>query len=457
MRGVRWAGMLAVLIWGAVAAWNTIKPLPAGTRVASLTARLDDSQLEVIDEVAASRPSGENLAGQARAGRGSALRPEVMTRELALIDRADQLIVLDQTPLARDLGQHLLIRKREHPSIKIVVLADPLPEIYGGTPAHYLDSLERAGIVVARVRLDRLRDPLPWYSAIWRMGIGWWSDPYDETAPRAGLRASLRRANGKRDRRQLLVGDDGAGGWIAVVPAVGGGVVPAGAGGVSVAIAGGVARDMAASELKIAAWSTHDDRLPAAPAPVSRGIGSIDARFVSEGAIRAALVEAFSTAAEGDDIRVATPALSDRALLAAALGAAARGVHVRMLLDPGEAPNRAVAAELQRGGADRIDVRWSPAGALSSSLTIVRHRRELSVTLGAGDFTRLSLDDFNLSAAVDFRLQARATAAEAFIDAFEGEWSAAAATPPVDAAAPPADAPAYWRYRLLQWGGLAAY
>jgi hypothetical protein len=294
------------------------------------------------------------------------------------------------------------------------------------------------------VRLDRLRDPLPWFSAIWRMGIGWWSDPYDETAPRAGVRASLRRSNVKADRRELLVGDDGAGGWLAVVPAAGGGV--------SVAIAGGVARDMAASELKIAAWSTHDDRLPAAPAPVSRGIGSIDARFLSEGAIRGALVDAFSTAADGDDIRVATPALSDRALLAAVLGAAARGAHVRMLLDPGAAPNRAVAGELRRAGADRIDVRWSPVGALSSSLAIVRHRRELSVNLGAADLTRLSLNDLNLSAAVDFRLQARGTAAEAFIGAFEAEWSAAAATPPADA-----DAPAYWRYRLLQWGGLAAY
>ena len=68
----------------------------------------------------------------------------ILARELAVIDRADQMIVLDQAPLARETGQHLLIRKRQRPHIKIVVLADPLPEIYGGTPGA-LSRFARAG------------------------------------------------------------------------------------------------------------------------------------------------------------------------------------------------------------------------------------------------------------------------------------------------------------------------
>jgi hypothetical protein len=418
--------MLAVLIWAGVAAWNTIKPLPEGTRVASLTARLDESQLDVIDDSAGGR--------------------NILARELAVIDRADQMIVLDQAPLARETGQHLLIRKRQRPHIKIVVLADPLPEIYGGTPAHYLDSLERAGIIVARVRLGRLRDPLPWYTALWRTGIGWWSDPYDEIVPRAGLRASLRRSNFKADRRQILVADDGSGGWVGVAPAVSGG-------GIAVAIAGGVARDMAASELKIAGWSMDDDRLPGIPPPASLGVGAIDARFLTEGAIRTALVDAFATAVEGDEIRLATPAMSDRSLVTAMLHAAARGVRVRVLLEADALPNRTVADELLRRAAGGIEVRWLAAGAMSSSLAIVRHRRELSVDLGAADFTRLSLDDLNLSAAVDFRLQDRAAAAHGFMDAFETRWSAGVQ----DAPQAGGDTSGYWRYRALQAAGLAAY
>ncbi len=418
--------MLAVLIWAAVAAWNTIKPLPAGTRVASLTARLDESQLDVIDD----------------AGGGGA----ILARELAVIDRADQMIVLDQAPLARETGQHLLIRKRQRPHIKIVVLADPLPEIYGGTPAHYLDSLEGAGIIVARTRLGRLRDPLPWYSALWRTGIGWWSDPYDEIVPRAGLRASLRRSNFKADRRQILVADDGSGGWIGVAPAAAGR-------GIAVAIAGGVARDMAASELKIAGWSTDDDRLPGIPLPASLGVGSIDARFLTEGAIRTALVDAFATAVGGDEIRLATPALSDRSLITAMLEAVARGARVRVLLDADVLPNPTVADELVHASTGGIEVRWFPPEAMSSSLAIVRHQRELWVNLGAADFTRLALDDLDLSAAVDFRLQDRAAAAHHFVDAFEARWSAGVQHAPQAGG----DTWGYWRYRTLQAAGLAAY
>ena len=426
MRRARFAGLFAVLIWAGVAAWNTIKPLPAGTRVASLTARLDESQLDVIDDAA----GGGNI----------------LARELAVIDRADQMIVLDQAPLARETGQHLLIRKRERPHIKIVVLADPLPEIYGGTPAHYLDSLERAGIIVARTRLGRLRDPLPWYSGLWRTGIGWWSDPYDEILPRAGLRASLRRSNFKADRRQILVADDGSGGWIGVAPA-------AAERGIAVAIAGGVARDMAASELKIAGWSTDDDRLPGIPLPVSLGVGAIDARFLTEGAIRAALVDAFATAVGGDEIRLATPALSDRSLVTAMLEAVARGARARVLLDADVQPNPVVADELVRASSGGIEVRWLPPGVISSSLSIVRHRRELWVNLGAADFTRLGVDDFDLSAAVDFRLQDRAAAAQHFSDAFEARWSSGVRDAPQGGG----DSWGYWRYRALQATGLAAY
>jgi hypothetical protein len=230
--------------------------------------------------------------------------------------------------------------------------------------------------------------------------------------------------------------------------------MPAAAGGnLAVAIAGGVARDMAASELKIAAWSTDDDRLPTAPPPTSRGLGSIDARFLTEGAIRGALVDALSTATDGDEIRISTPALSDRSLVNAALRAAARGVRIRLLLDPEALPNRAVAGELRGGTQDHIEIRWLPGGAAVSSLMIARHGRELSVNLGAPDFTRLSLDDLNLSAAVDFRLQERAAAAHAFMSAFDAEWSASVA----DHSLPPGAAPSLWVYRLLQAAGLAAY
>ncbi len=66
--------------------------------------------------------------------------------------------------------------------------------------------------------------------------------------------------NFKADQRQLVVADDGSGGWSAIIGA-----------GVSAGLIlrGSLARAMIAGELQVAAWSTDDDRLPVGP-PVLR-------------------------------------------------------------------------------------------------------------------------------------------------------------------------------------------
>ena len=49
-----------------------------------------------------------------------------------------------------------------------------------------------------------------------------------------------------------------------------------------------------------------------------RGVGSIDARFLTEGAIETALLDAVGAAGGGDEISIAVQNLSDRRLVAAA-------------------------------------------------------------------------------------------------------------------------------------------
>jgi hypothetical protein len=416
--------LIAVLAWAGVAAWNALKPLPPGTHVASLATRLSESQVQVISASAASG--------------------EIEARELAAIDHASELIVIDAAPLSRAVGQGLLLQRIKRPNIKIVLISDPRSEAYGGTPVEYLESLERAGVIVARVRLDRLRDCIPPYSALWRLTVGWWSEPFDEHPAEAGLRASLRARNRKFDRRRLLVADDGAGGWSSLVSA---------APDLAVQITGGLARDIAASELAIAAWSSGDDRLPVPPRAALRGPGSIDARFLTEGAIRGAMIDALGAAASGDEVALSAARLSDRGLIGAVLRAVRRGAHVRVLLDAGAAPNFPVAAELTRGGGN-LELHWRvPPAPASASLALVTHRGELSASVGASDFTRPSLDDINLESAIELRLPGRAAAAQALESRFAEEWSAGAAY-----ARYAADSQAdYWRYRFEQAAGLAAF
>jgi hypothetical protein len=427
--------LLLLLAWLALVFWNSAKPLPPGTHVVSLTSRLSESQVEFLY--------------------GSAQRQDILARQMSTIDRAEQLIVLDRSPVAGELARRLLARQRARPNLKIVLVTDPGNEAFGGTPFQYLTALEQAGIIVARVRLDRLRDSNPLYSALWRLLFGWWSDPFDEASGRVTLPAWVGMQNSKADQRQLLIADDGSGGWTALV-------APAGA-RASLTLRGSLARAMIASELQIAAWSTDDDRLPSAPPMEARGVGSIDARFLTEGAIESALLDAIAAAGRDDEICIAVEILSDRRLIAAALRAAARGAHLQVLLARSQMPNQAVAGELLRDGGARsgarsagnIEVRWysGDAAASSPNLLMVRHRTDVWVNLVSGNFTRRSLGDLNLESSVELRMPARAAPARAVDDYFAELWSGAAA----DTHTEDESAAAYWRYRFAEATGLSSF
>jgi hypothetical protein len=429
-RFTRWARivlLVLLLAWLSLAFWNSAKPLPPGTHIVSQVSRLSESDVDFV---------------YASPGHQGAL-----AREMSAIDRAEQLIVLDRSPVTRELAQHVLARKRARPNLKIVLVTDPVNEAFGGTPAQTLSSLEEAGIIVARVRLDRLRDSNPLYSGLWRLVFGWWSDPFDETPGQVTLPAWSRMQNFKADQRQLVVADDGAGGWTAII-------APAGA-AAGLILRGSLACAMIAGELRIAGWSTDDDRLPAGPPMDGRGVGSIDARFLTEGAIETALLDGIAAAGSGDQIWIAVQNLSDRRLIAAALSAAARGARLRVLLARNRMPNRAVAGELLRDGGGRIEVRWCPIETQASlpKLLVVQHRSDLWMNLGSANFTRRNLGDLNLESGVELRMPARTAPARAVTEYFAKLWSGAAA----DADVADQSSADYWRYRIAEATGLSSF
>ena len=424
---------MAVLTWASCAIWNSVKPLPPGTHVTTLPARLAESQVDFIDEYSQ---------------HGATLE-----REIDAIGRAEQTIVLDQCPLVHELAEQLLLRKRQRPNLKIMLVTDPRNEVYGGTSARTLSTLEAAGIIVARTRLERMRDSNPLYSSLWRLSVAWWSDPFDEAPGEATLASSLRRRNFKANRRQLLVADDGAGGWTSIVLSAASGNA-GGSANVGLEIRGHLARDIVASELHIAAWSTDDDRLPAPPPLMSRGVGTIDARLLTEGAIHAALREVVAVAGNGDSISMVVRALDDRQLIDAMLRAAARGARLQLLLDPDLPGTQAAAGELVHNEAGNIEVRWQAGTARTEArYALIRHRGDVWINLGSANFTRRDLDDLNLAADIELHMPARAAPARAAAEFFARAWSNAAAY----AAHADESTGTYWRYRLAEATGLAVF
>lgn len=416
-----------LLSWAAVVFWNLAKPLPPGTHIVSQVYRLSEGDVDFLVE--------------------SPRHPDAVGRDLSAIDRAEQLIVVDRSPLPAPLAQRLRARKRLRPRLKILLVTDPRGEAFGGTSPRSLASLEEAGIIVARVRLDRLRDSNPLYTGLWRLAFAWWSDPFDETWGRATPPAWLRLQNSKSDHRQFLVADDGSGGWTAVMGKDGD---PA-----TLVLRGSLARSMIAGELKTAAWSTDDDRLPADPPVSGGGVGSIDARFLTEGAIESALKDAIAAAGPGDRIGIAVQTLSERRLIGAALRAAARGVQLQVILGRDAGTNRAVAAELAREGGGRIEVRWDARAAETPGppLLWMRHGADFWMNMGSANFTRRDLSDLNLAAGVELRMPARTAPARAVSGYFASLWSGAQA----DAAFADHSRVAYWRYRFAEWTGMSSF
>ncbi len=427
VRGAKILLLALLLAWLSLMFWNIAKPLPPGTHLVSQTVRLSDADVDFLYE--------------------SPRRRAVVPTDLAAIDHAEQLIVLDRSPVTRELAQRLLARKHLRPHLKVVLVTDPANEAFGGSPALTLTSLEQAGVIVARVRLDRLRDSNPLYSGIWRLAFGWWSDPFDETPGRATLPALARARNCKSDQRQLVVADDGSGGWVAII-------APAGA-AASLTLRGPLARAIIAGELQVAAWSTDDDRLPVGPSMDDRGVGSIDARFLTEGAIETALLDAIGAAGGGDRLGIAVENLSDRRLIAAALRAAARGASLQVLLARNREPNQAAADELLRGGGGRIEIRWYLGGdaATLPKLLLLRHGGDVWVNLGTANYTRRNLGDLNLAASVELRMPVRTAAARAATEYFSEAWSVAA----TDAKFAAASAADYWHYRFAEASGLSSF
>jgi len=163
-------------------------------------------------------------------------------------------------------------------------------------------------------------------------------------------------------------------------------------------------------------------------------------------------------AGRGDRVCIAVDHLSERAVIAAALQAAARGATLQVLLARSRMPNQAVAGELEREGGGRIEVRWSPfePGPVHPGLLIVQHRTELWINWGSANFTRRNLGDLNLEAGVELRMQARSAPARAVTDYFARTWSNAAPDA-YDPAAANESSGAYWRYRIAEATGLSSF
>jgi len=372
------------------------------------------------------------------------------------------------------------------PDMHILVIADPINDVYGALPSRYFADLRGAGIDVVTPDLDDLRDSNPIYSSLWRLLMSWWAgdgsgeaslpNPLDSGPEKVSLAAWGRLLNFKADHRKVILGDDGKGGITGIVTSANPHDASSLHSNVALKLSGASLEPLLESELSIAveagwkrAWDSPE--LPAAVAMLAPE-NTARVQVLTEGEIGAAIVRNFAGARVGDSIDIAMFYLSDRDVIQSLLAAAKRGVSVRVLLDPNKdafgrtkngIPNRSVATELAAASDGAIKVRWfrTHGEQFHSKIVAMRTATEFWFTLGSANLTRRNLENYNLEANIAASVPLNAEIATQITTWFDSLWTNHGPpeleyTAEFGAYADPSQG-SYWLYRLMEATGLSTF
>jgi phosphatidylserine/phosphatidylglycerophosphate/cardiolipin synthase-like enzyme len=483
----RWIGWSLLGIWLGVASWNVVKPMPAGTVVHSAAETLPASDVQFLYDLTYRDPRGQPIFEQ-----------QIFDEMLRAIDAAETLIVVDvfllndqmgsergaRRALSHELVAHLVARKQAKPQLAILVITDPINEVYGGLRSPMLDELRSAGVDVVLTDLGPLRDSNALYSSLWRILFQWWgnspakgsmTNPFDDHGTPVTLRSWLALLNFKANHRKVLVSDKSDGTLTALVMSANPHDASSAHSNVALRFSGTTAETIVSSELAVArmsGWRGHIYASTADKSAPQEDARSVRVSFLTEQAIQDHLLDAIQLARNPDRIRIAVFYLSDRKVIDALLAAADRGVKIQIILDPNQdafgrqkdgVPNRPVANELFVKSGERIQIRWykTRGEQFHTKLAMITRGDRFIASLGSANYTRRNLENYNLEANVGLETSTDSPLALEMSAYFDRIWNndgptGTEFTAPLGAYRDE-DAGDYWRYRLMEATGLSTF
>ena len=484
----RWLGWALLAWWGTVATWNVVKPMPAGTNVSSPVVSIDARDIEFLYDLTSTTPAGKPLREQ-----------RIFDEVFAIIDNARSFVIADffllndmmgaeagvHRPLSSELADRLLARKATQPDFAILLITDPINDVYGGMPSPLLNELRAAGIDVISTDLDKLRDSNAGYSALWRMFLQWWGNSAEggsmmnpfapPGSPPVTFRSWLALANFKANHRKVIAADQADGTLTALVTSANPHDGSSEHSNVAVRFDGSLVQEIINSEMAVArfsGWKGHIYSVAPSEPTVDTPGDAVQLQFLTEQAIRDHLLDAIDTTRNGDSVRIATFYLADRKIMEALLRSATRGVKVRLILDPNRdafgrqkdgVPNRPAATELVKRSEEKIEVRWyrTHGEQFHTKLTLITHGDRLIASLGSANLTRRNIGNYNLEANMALELRSGSALGVELTGYFDRLWNNDG--PPgtgftADFGAWRDDDTArYWRYRLMEATGLSTF
>jgi len=466
---------LLVLIYAATAVWHASKPLPPG-----LSANFHPKATQGVDLLLDSTwvtPDGNQ-----------AQSTEIFERMLALIAQAEEMIVLemfllndfagaagtDHRPLSSQVINGIVARKQQRPKLTAILIIDPFNRLYGGVESELLDAAQAAGVKVIETRLTALPDSNPIWSGLWRLCCrylgnspqGWLPNPVG--GEEVSLRTVLRLLNFKANHRKALVVDEGRA-WTGFVTTGNAHDASSRHSNLGLEFSGAAAIDLLQTMEATARFSGVDAQWSQGLRPEGTAAGQAGRISVlTESAIRDALLEIINNSRAGDRLDIAVFYLAHRSVVDAIERADARGVSLRLLLDPNEdafgrkkdgVPNRQVAFELDQAG---VAIRWCNTRGEQchyKHLLHVSEGGEASLLVGSANYTRRNLDGFNLETQVLLSSREDHPVIREAKQFFDERWNnqdGKRHSLPYDAYADDSSL-RYWRYRIMEATGLSTF
>ncbi len=368
------------------------------------------------------------------------------------INEAETFILLDMflfydsvtmspnhVPIATQLVDALIAKKRENPEITIMIITDPFNTSYGAVIPNHLKRLEKANIDVVITNLKKLRDSNVLYAAIWRSflqwfgtaGKGWLPNVADAEAQKVTARSYLALLNFKANHRKVLLTDK-----MGVV----GSANPHGLSSLHSNIAfsfqGPILADLERSEAAVLALSDIDWTPFVQSSLIKEEDNDVDMgiQLLTEKKIQDHLIQAIDATIQGDSVDVAMFYLASRRVIRSLLRADKRGVVIRLILDPnkdafgrkkGGIPNRPVAKELVRKSKGRIGVRWydTQGEQFHTKLIIVRTFNTTIIFGGSANLTRRNIQNYNLETNIKILADHQSQIATDINSYFERLWT----------------------------------
>lgn len=424
-----------LIVVGVVIIYNSYKPLPDG-----ISYEGDVHQVEDIDFI-------YDLTYHDKQGKVQHEQRIFQTIYQA-IEEADSFIVIDMflfnsfydekvkfPKLSETLTDKLIAQKKKKPDLQVRFITDEVNTSYNAYQLEELEKLKQNDIDVIVTNLDRLRDPNPLYSGVYRTffqwfgesGKGWIVNPMASSAPKVTARSYLRLMNIKANHRKVVATEK-----TAIISSAN----PHDASGFHSNIAfqmdGNIISDFVKAEEAASKFSNGPKTFPEFKESATEK-GPISVQLLTEGKINEHVLKAIKETKKGEQIQLAMFYIADRHVVEALTDAAKRGVRIQMILDPNQnafgsekigLPNLPVAAEFEKLDEGNIKIRWykTDKEQFHTKLLKIQKANETVVIGGSANYTSRNLDDYNLEANIEIHAPNDTEVAQEVDDYFQRLW-----------------------------------